>query len=172
MTWAKIVGSLIIGSMLISSGCDQKDSSKKKTYTKEELLDANRDLVNSESEKIDRYEEYAGLEMEKTSTGLRYSVYHEGTGKSAAEGNLVTLSYQSYLLDSTLVADTEISGPLNFRVDQDDVPSGLHEAVKLLQVGDSARLILPPHLAYGLTGTDKIPPNATLYYDLCLVSIR
>ncbi|MCA1761577.1 MAG: FKBP-type peptidyl-prolyl cis-trans isomerase [Cryomorphaceae bacterium] len=172
MSLAKILGSLIIGLVMISSSCDPQKSNQKKSFTKEELLEANRDIVNSESDKIDRYEEYAGLNMKKTSTGLRYSVYHDSEGKSPKKGSLATLTYKSYLLDSTLVGDTDVTGALRFRVEQDDVPSGLHEAVMLLNAGDSARVILPPHLAYGLTGTEKIPPNATLYYDLCLVSIR
>jgi FKBP-type peptidyl-prolyl cis-trans isomerase len=32
--------------------------------------------------------------------------------------------------------------------------------------GEKAFVILPPHLAFGLTGTEQIPPYSILVYDL------
>jgi FKBP-type peptidyl-prolyl cis-trans isomerase len=52
------------------------------------------------------------------------------------------------------------------------VESGLEEGILLLQEGDKARFIMPPHLAHGLIGDrDKIPARATIIYDLELVSL-
>ena len=41
-------------------------------------------------------------------------------------------------------------------------------------VGERRRLIIPPVLAYGATGVPRrgIPPNATLQYDVTLVSMN
>jgi peptidylprolyl isomerase len=58
-------------------------------------------------------------------------------------------------------------------VDKSDKESGLNEAVKLLSIGDKAKLILPSHLAYGLLGDfDKIPPQSILLIDVQLNKIK
>jgi FKBP-type peptidyl-prolyl cis-trans isomerase len=82
------------------------------------------------------------------------------------------VDYQVFLLDSTMVETATGETRKKFRVGHDDVISGLHEAITLLHVGDSARIIIPSYLAYGLTGNQKnIPPNAALYYNITLVDL-
>jgi FKBP-type peptidyl-prolyl cis-trans isomerase len=62
--------------------------------------------------------------------------------------------------------------PKTFLIGQGGVESGLEEGILLLQEGDKARFIMPPHLAHGLIGDrDKIPARATIIYDLELVSL-
>ena len=62
---------------------------------------------------------------------------------------------------------------MQFVIGEGDEPSGLHEMVKLMRVGAKAKVIIPSYLAYGLVGDDnKIPPSATLFYDLYLVEVQ
>lgn len=140
--------------------------------TQEELIEANKRKVGREAKLINDFIDQSGWEMNSTKTGIRYDIYHEAEGPEANEGDVVAVTYSLHMLDGTRVSDTELSGPVTFKVGQGDVVSGLHEAVTLLSVGDSARIILPSYLAYGLTGDqNKIPSNAALLYDLSLVSL-
>jgi len=54
-----------------------------------------------------------------------------------------------------------------------NVESGLEEGVLLMRVGDKALMLMPPHLAHGLTGDgDCIQRRAIILYDIELVSIE
>jgi len=46
--------------------------------------------------------------------------------------------------------------------------------LKGMCVGERRRVVIPPVLAYGSTGVPRrgIPPDATLVYDISLVSIN
>ena len=64
-------------------------------------------------------------------------------------------------------------GPRSFMIGQDNVETGLHEAVTYLKLGDKAHVILPSHLAHGLTGdNNKIPPRSTVIYNLELIGLK
>ena len=48
---------------------------------------------------------------------------------------------------------------------------GWEEGIQLLNVGSKAKLIIPPHLAYGERARGPIPANSTLIFDVELVEI-
>lgn len=156
-----------------ASGCDRDQRPRSKPMTEEDLIEFNKKRAGRESEVLDAFAERHGMDALTTKTGIRYEIYaRSGKPDSARTGNAVGVTYKAYLLDSTLVESTGAE-PRFFRVGHDDVISGLHEAVTLPALGDSLRMIIPSHLAYGLTGkSPEVPPNAPLLYDLCLVAIR
>jgi FKBP-type peptidyl-prolyl cis-trans isomerase len=83
------------------------------------------------------------------------------------------IDYSVSLLDGTECYSSKSTGPQEFRIGQDNVESGLHEAILLMKVGDKARFILPPHLAHGLIGDqNKIPAMSTIIYDVELKALR
>jgi FKBP-type peptidyl-prolyl cis-trans isomerase FkpA len=123
--------------------------------------------------KIDAYIKRRGWEMQKTGTGLRYFIYEKGTGEQASEGKVAEVNFTLMLLNGD-TAYTNINGkPQQFLIGMDNVESGLHEGITYMQVGDKAKLILPSHLAHGLIGDlNKIPPRASLVYDIELIDLK
>ena len=82
-------------------------------------------------------------------------------------------------LDQLMIeADGETAGveagkPGIFRIEHADVESGLHEGVQHLSPGDSAVLVIPSALAFGLLGDrGKIPMRSTVVYHIGLVAVE
>lgn len=70
-------------------------------------------------------------------------------------------------------SSVERKDPFSFAVGGGQVIQGWDQGVTGMQVGGLRRLVIPPELAYGKGGKgDAIPPNATLLFDVELLSIR
>ena len=111
--------------------------------------------------------------FQKTESGLYYQITHHGTGKQAVAGKPVSVHYTGMLLDKTVFdSSRRRAEPLRFTVGVGQVIEGWDEGILLLHEGDKARLVIPAHLAYGARGAGGvIPPNATLIFDVELVSV-
>lgn len=139
---------------------------------KEKLIDANKLYVKQESDEIDRYVARRGWEMTTTGTGLRYMIVKKGTGEQAKPLQTAKVNYKISLLDGTVCYSSDTTGAKEFKIEQDDVDSGLHEGIQYMHVGDKAVMIVPFHLAHGLVGDQsRIPPHATVMYELELLAL-
>jgi len=140
---------------------------------RENLINANKQAVKAESQQIDEYIRRHQWQMQKTGSGLRYTVYQEGTGEKARVGKIAVLKYSVSLIDGTQIYSSEEKGVKSFEIGHGGVEGGLEEGILLLRVGDRAKFILPSHLGFGLLGDqDKIPPKSTLIYDIELLALR
>lgn len=161
--------------LLTSCGTDvqTKQFAEKQSKLSDNLVEANKSFVKNEAKEIDDFIKQHGYEMEKTETGLRYNIVSESKGDKAEPGDLVTLKYQMQLLNGTVCYSSDSTGLMSFKVDQEDVPNGFHQAVQLMRKGDKAQIVMPAHLAYGLTGDQKkIPGESALYCTLQMVDLK
>jgi FKBP-type peptidyl-prolyl cis-trans isomerase FkpA len=169
---------LLVGSSLMLGASCGNDSNKatKQASSKEmqqKLIDANKMYVKRESDEIDQYVNHKAWKMTTTGTGLRYMITFEGKGELAKLEKYARVKYKISLLDGTVCYTSEEKGTKEFLIGQDNVESGLHEGIQYMHVGDKAVMILPSHLAHGLLGDDnKIPPKASVVYELELLSLR
>ncbi|HYA12386.1 MAG TPA: FKBP-type peptidyl-prolyl cis-trans isomerase [Thermodesulfovibrionales bacterium] len=105
-------------------------------------------------------------------SGLQYKVIKEGDGKTPKITDTVTVHYRGTLIDGTEFDSSYTRGqPATFPVK--GVIAGLTEALQLMKVGSKWQLFIPSNLAYGERGAgDDIGPNATLIFEVELVSIK
>jgi FKBP-type peptidyl-prolyl cis-trans isomerase len=95
-----------------------------------------------------------------------------GTGATAVSGDTLTVHYVGTLTNGTKFDSSYDRGtPYVFLVGAGRVIAGWDQGVPGMKVGGKRRLTIPPDLAYGSRGQGVIPPNATLLFDIDLVSI-
>jgi FKBP-type peptidyl-prolyl cis-trans isomerase len=169
------IGLFIVIALLFTACSDDvndKNSPPKKPAA-ESLVKANRYLVKQEKEAIENYISRHGWKMHETGSGLRYSIVEKGNGPQAQKGNVAVLEYTSRLITGDVVYSSAKDGMKTFVIGHGGIESGLEEAVLLMHQGDQARLIIPSHLAFGLLGDDnRIPPRATLIYEIKLIELK
>lgn len=106
--------------------------------------------------------------------GLQVVDLNVGTGPAAVSGDTVSIKYTGYLKSNCSVFDaTSQHGgtPFKVQIGSGNVIKGWDEGVPGMKVGGTRKLIIPAALGYGAQGSPPaIPPNATLVFDLELVS--
>ena len=103
-----------------------------------------------------------------------------GTGTEATTGSLLTVQYTGWLFDAT---KTDAKGlqfdssrttdtPFTFTLGAGQVIRGWDEGLVGMRALGIRRLVLPPSLGYGTVRNGSIPPNATLVFDIELLSVQ
>jgi FKBP-type peptidyl-prolyl cis-trans isomerase len=102
-----------------------------------------------------------------------------GTGIEAASGMTLLVNYSGYLYDETKPDKkgfkfdaSPVGQPFVFKLGGGQVIKGWDQGLPGMKVGGLRTLIIPSDLAYGRDGAgSSIPPNATLVFDIELLSI-
>ncbi len=111
------------------------------------------------------------LDVTRTPSGLYYVIHQEGKGPKLIHNQPTSAHYQGYFLDGKVFDSSYKRGkPLSFNVGA--MVPGWNEALKMMNTGTKAQLLLPSHLAYGTRGfPGLIEPNTPLVFDLEIVSL-
>lgn len=104
-------------------------------------------------------------------SGLQYKILADGKGDSPKAEDTVTVNYVGSLIDGTEFDRSSANQPASFPAN--GVIKGWTEALTQMKVGSKWQLFIPSDLAYGPMGRPpKIGPNATLLFDVELVSFK
>ena len=94
-----------------------------------------------------------------------------GTGDPAVAGDLLTVHYIGSFESGQVFENSYNSGtPYSFRHGARTVIQGWDQGLVGMRVGGKRKLTIPPDLAYGSQGRPPIPPNATLIFEIELLS--
>jgi FKBP-type peptidyl-prolyl cis-trans isomerase len=108
-----------------------------------------------------------------TSSGLVIEEIRVGDGAVATKGQIVSVHYTGRLTDGEEFDSSRERGlPFDFALGLGKVIAGWDQGIGGMRVGGKRRLTIPPDLGYGAEGAGRIPPNATLVFDVELVGVR
>lgn len=102
-------------------------------------------------------------------SGILYEVVSPGTGATPTPSSTVSALYTGKLMNGTIF-DSNTSNPVSFPLA--NVIQGWTVGLQLIRAGGRIKLIIPSSMAYSCVGTNGIPPNAPLFFDVTLVSVR
>lgn len=172
-----LIGYCLI-SLIFLISCDQDPAKEKnilpvksrKEY-QELMINSHKAYLQKEKKRLDHYSDSLPYSFVEKKSGLRYTVIETSNSRDSLQaGDIAVIHYTLTLLNGDTAYQTLDGKPQEFMVNMDDVEAGLHEGIQELAIGDRAILILPAHLAHGITGDQAaIPYQSPLVYHLTLL---
>lgn len=102
-----------------------------------------------------------------------------GTGSDAINGRALTVNYTGWLYNASepeqkgAQIDSSVGGPrFSFTLGAGEVLTGWDRGLVGMKIGGLRRLVIPPSLAYGGVRNGLIPANATLVFEIELLSVQ
>jgi peptidylprolyl isomerase len=113
------------------------------------------------------------LAKEEPDPNLKIEDLKEGDGPTPKTGDTLLVHYTGWLADGTKFdSSVDRKQPFTFKLGAGEVIKGWDKGVIGMKVGGKRKLTIPPELGYGEKGSGaKIPPNATLTFEIELLKI-
>jgi len=112
-------------------------------------------------------------------SGLSATILSNGFGRVAEMGDYAGVHADLWVFDEEQPdnkgAEVWSSGgvePFEFTLGQGGLIEGWSLGIECMRLGETRELIIAPDLAYGARGRPPVPPNATLFYELELVTLQ
>ena len=116
--------------------------------------------------------------MQTTTSGLQTEDTQLGQGSLPERGQTCVMHYTGWVWEngtkgSQFDSSHNRGRPFEFRIGTGAVIKGWDEGVAAMMPGGKRTLLIPPALGYGAQGIGGvIPPNATLLFEVELLSVR
>ncbi|MEO6419619.1 MAG: FKBP-type peptidyl-prolyl cis-trans isomerase [Polyangiaceae bacterium] len=95
-----------------------------------------------------------------------------GKGAAAKSGDTISVNYVAKVEGGAEYDAKHKNSPFSFTLGKGSVTKGWEQGIPGMKVGGKRKLTVPPNLAYGEKGlAPNVPPNATLVFEIELVSI-
>ena len=104
-------------------------------------------------------------------SGVQYKLLRKGTGKLPKLKDTIQVHYRGTLLDGTEFDSSYSRGKADsFKLS--DMIAGFSQAMTQVPDGSKVLIYIPSRLAYGEKGTQGIPPDAAVVFEVELNSIK
>lgn len=129
---------------------------------------------NIEEQKSNNMEQTAEVNQgQDEKQGLKIETLKQGSGEEVKKNDVIAVHYTGRLEDGTKFDSSLDRGePFTFTLGIGQVIKGWDLGVLGMKIGEKRQLTIPPELGYGAGGIGPIPPNATLIFEIELLSIN
>jgi FKBP-type peptidyl-prolyl cis-trans isomerase FkpA len=124
--------------------------------------------LNEFDKRIETFIASKSFHLVKSESGLYTEILKEGTGREIHLTDSIGVTYVGTLLSGKKFDEQKKTIYLPVR----GVIVAWKEALIGQKQGVKLRMIVPPQLGYGAGGMDKVPPNATLYFELHVDDVK
>lgn len=134
-----------------------------------------RALNEIENKKIENYIAADSLHTYVNSqNGFWYRIIDKSTNNRFPKfGETVVYNLEIQDLNNQIIYSEEEIGTQSYRVDKQDLITGLQKGIKLMNEGDKAKFLIPAYSAYGIIGDQKrIGNNQSIITIVTLKSIK
>ena len=146
------------------------------------LIDVNKKFLESEEKQIDSILQYSNYNFDKKKSGLRIWIdksLRDVDSPYAKKGNQVQFLFECVLLNGNIqilnnhIYTGYLTDTVSFKLGFSKQMQGLNYAIKLLKVGDKAKIIIPSYIGFGGSGFGKsVPPHSTLLLNVQLLNLE
>lgn len=92
-----------------------------------------------------------------------------GDGPIIEKGNKINIAYTLSLSKGDVIQNNYVT---EIVLGDRNIIAGLNYGIEGMRVNGIRKFKVSPHLAYRDKGTDKVPPNAVLIYDVKILNIH
>ncbi|TRM69314.1 hypothetical protein BD626DRAFT_473646 [Schizophyllum amplum] len=154
---------------------EKKADAEKITAAADSKVDG-KDKKSKKDKKKEKQEakaaEPAALVEREVTGGLKIKDVKIGSGPKAVKGKTVGMRYIGKLTNGQQFDANTKGKPFTFHLGKGEVIRGWDEGIAGMQVGGERILTIPPAMGYGKRGTDGIPGNSTLVFEVKLLSLK
>ena len=111
------------------------------------------------------------ITVEQTKEGIFYTIDKDGSGDLPRTGDYLKINYIGKLLDGKVFDKSEALEPFVFQLGYRQVLPCWDLMLSRFKIGSKVTLYVPSDLAYGKSGTENIPPDAPLIFEIEIVSV-
>lgn len=163
-----------------------KEDLQKEQMQKMEKQKAEAEILRGQEEGLlQKYLAENKITTAPTESGLIFIEVKKGNGPKAEKGKKIKVNYTGRTLDGKVfdTSDEKIAkesgvynegrpyGAFEFELGSNQVIPGWEEGISMMNVGQSAKLIIPSKIAYGENQAGPIKPFSTLVFDVTLESV-
>jgi FKBP-type peptidyl-prolyl cis-trans isomerase len=129
----------------------------------------NKTQLQEDIDAIDAYLSENNIEAEIHKSGIRYVINTKGDGSKPSLCDQVTVNYEGRLMSNGRVFDD--AGGRNIAFPLANLITGWKIGIPLIKEGGSITLYIPSVYAYGSRGSQDIPSNSNLVFDISLIQV-
>ncbi len=148
----------------------KKDRVQRKIQNEQEV----KELKDAEENRINTFLLEHNINTTPLESGLYFINTKDGEGPYPVDGDKVKVHYILHNTEGKLLQSSyDQNQTFDFELGTNAVIKGWEEAIKLMQKGSKATIIVPSKLAYGSRDRSKdIPPYSALVFDLELIDVE
>ena len=170
---------LIVILVLFAVSCSKPEARKpivrKTSSFMNESIERNKLLTQVENELLQKkMEADSSREYQNSEQGFwyYYDLKMDSDAPMPEPGDDVVFSYEIRNLDDEIIFSRDEFGEVVYRVDKEELITGLQDGIKLMRRGEKVTFLFPSYKAYGYSGSERIEPNQPLIYKVELLAVN